>query len=270
MSTILISGCSSGFGLLAALEFARQGDRVYAGVRNADSAGELSGRAAAEQLAVEVVALDVNDPASVHECVSRVTSEAGGLDVLVNNAGIATFAAVEDTDDDEVRHILETNVLGPLRLTRAVLPQMRAQGRGHIVMVSSVNGFIGLPFTGAYSASKFALEALSEALTMELATTGIRVTIIEPGPYHTAIDAKLASTKTSSSFPGMVDLVVAGRNAMASDHPEEVAGAIVTAARSEQGPLRIRVGSIANQLYEARRGMDDEALFSQLMSTPTN
>jgi NAD(P)-dependent dehydrogenase (short-subunit alcohol dehydrogenase family) len=161
---------------------------------------------------------------------------------------------------------METNFMGPLRLTRAVLPHMRAQGEGRIVMVSSVNGFLGLPFTGVYSASKFALEALSEALAMEEAQTGVTVTIIQPGPYHTAIDAKLATTKPSSAFPGVADMVAAGRNAMASDQPEEVAVAIVSAARSERGPLRLQVGSVAEQLYHARRTMDDDALFAQLMS----
>ena len=265
MSTILITGCSSGFGLLTAVEFARAGDDVYAGVRDADTADQL--RAAAKQHEqLNMVVIDVLDPASVEACVSGVIAASGRIDVLVNNAAVATFAAIEDTDDDETRRIMETNFMGPLRVTRAVLPQMRAQGGGRIILVSSVNGFIGMPFTGVYSASKFALEAMGEALAGEVAQLGITVSIVEPGPYHTAIDAKLALTKPSVAFSGGADAVVAGRNAMASDHPEEVAGAIMAAARAQPVPLRVPVGAVAEQLYQARRAMDDEAFFSHLMT----
>jgi NAD(P)-dependent dehydrogenase (short-subunit alcohol dehydrogenase family) len=265
VSTILITGCSSGFGLLTAVEFARAGDDVYAGVRDAGTAEQL--RAAAQQHAnLNVVVIDVVDPASVEEAVADVVAASGRIDVLVNNAAVATFAAVEDTDDDEAGRIMETNFMGPLRVTRAVLPQMRAQGEGRVILVSSVNGFVGLPFTGVYSASKFALEAMGEALAMEVAQLGITVSIIEPGPYHTAIDAKLALTKPSVAFPGAADAVAAGRHAMASDHPEEVAAAIVAAARAQPAPLRVPVGAVAQQLYEMRRAMDDEAFFPHLMT----
>jgi NAD(P)-dependent dehydrogenase (short-subunit alcohol dehydrogenase family) len=265
VSTILITGCSSGFGLLTAVEFTRAGDEVYAGVRDAGTADQL--RAAAEQHQnLNVVVLDVVDPASVEACVAGVIAASGRIDVLVNNAAVATFGAIEDTDDDEARRIMETNFMGPLRVTRAVLPQMRAQGGGRVILVSSVNGFVGLPFTGVYSASKFAMEAMGEALALEVAQMGITVSIVEPGPYHTAIDAKLARTEPSVAFPGAADAVVAGRYAMASDRPEEVADAIVTAARAQPVPLRVPVGAIAEQLYEARRTMDDEAFFRQLMA----
>jgi NAD(P)-dependent dehydrogenase (short-subunit alcohol dehydrogenase family) len=139
VSTILITGCSSGFGLLTAVEFARAGDDVYAGVRDAGTADQL--RAAAEQHQnLSMVVVDVVDPVSVEACVSRVIAASGRIDVLVNNAAVATFAAVEDTEEDEARRIMETNFMGPLRVTRAVLPQMRAQGGGRVILVSSVNG----------------------------------------------------------------------------------------------------------------------------------
>ena len=230
MSSILITGCSSGFGLLTALEFARAGDDVYAGVRDVDSAAQLRDAASEEHLRVDILELDVLEAASVEACVANVLSDVGKIDVLVNNAAVASFAAVEDTDDDEARRIIDTNFMGPLRITRAVLPHMRAQGAGRIILVSSVNGFIGMPFTGAYSASKFALEALGEALSMEVAQLGISVSIIQPGPYHTAIDAKLAVTTPSVAFPGAADAFAAGRHAMASDLPGEVATAIVAAS----------------------------------------
>ncbi len=264
MSTVLITGCSSGFGLLTALEFARAGDDVYAGVRDPESADRLRA-AAVEQQRLNIVTIDVVEPSSVDACVSRVITESGRIDVLVNNAGVATLAAVEDTDDDEARRLMEINFMGPLRLTRAVLPHMRAQCGGRIILVSSVNGFVGLPFTGGYSASKFALEAMGEALAMEVAQMGITVSIIQPGPYHTAIDAKLALTKPSEAFPGVAEAVAAGRYAMASDQPEEVAAAIVAAARAQPAPLRVQVGGVAEQMYQARRAMGDDAFFPDLL-----
>jgi len=265
MSSILITGCSSGFGLLTALEFARSGDEVYAGVRSVESADQLRARAAEQQLDVNVVTIDVLDPACVEACVAQVLSQSGRIDVLVNNAAIATVAAVEDSDDELARGIMDTNFMGPLRLTRAVLPHMREQGAGRILLVSSVNGFIGLPFMSVYSASKAALESLGEALSMEVAPLGISVSIIEPGPYHTAIDDKLAVTKQSPAFPGLADAVAAGRYAIASDHPEEVAVAIVAAARAAAPPLRVPVGAVAQQMYAARREMPDDEFFPHLM-----
>ena len=168
MATVLITGCSSGFGKLAALEFARRGDKVYASMRNPSKAGALEEAAKAEKLEVNVVELDVTKAASADRAVKDVISRAGRLDVLVNNAGIGTHGPIEDFDDDEVEAIFNTNVLGVVRTTRAALPTMRKQNSGRIINVGSLAGRVAAPFGGIYSASKHALEAISDALYYEL------------------------------------------------------------------------------------------------------
>ena len=267
--SILVTGCSSGFGLLTVLAFARRGDHVFAGVRDPAAADRLVSAMSVEKLPISIVSLDVTDTESVNECVREVIGTARRLDVLVNNAGIAAFAAVEDSDDDMATAIMNTNFLGALRMTRAVLPHMRREGSGRIIMVSSVNGIIGMPFSGVYSASKFALEGLCEALSGEIGPLGIGVTIVQPGPYHTDIDKKLLMTVPSVAFPGVAGEIARMRNSMASDTPEDVAFAIVSAARVATAPTRIRVGADAERLYQARRQMDDQTLAANLLTVLT-
>ncbi len=167
MAVVLISGCSSGTGLATAAAFADAGDTVFAGTRRPERAAAL------RSFDVVVVQLDVDDPESVERAVAQVV-ESGPIDALVNNAGIASFVAVEDTTDAVLHAIFETNLVGPWRLVRVVVPIMRAKGGGRIVNVSSINGQVATPFLGAYSASKFALEAMSEALSLEAAAAGNR------------------------------------------------------------------------------------------------
>ena len=164
MATILITGCSSGFGKLAALQFARKGDTVYASMRNTSKGKELEEARDSEKLKIELLQLDVTDEASVNTAVAKVIAEAGQIDVLVNNAGIGAHGPIEETDDDEAKEIFETNFFGALRTIRTVLPHMREKKAGTIVNVSSLAGRVGPPFDGIYAASKFALEAASEAL----------------------------------------------------------------------------------------------------------
>lgn len=243
MATILVTGCSSGFGRLTALALARLGDHVFAGVRDPESAAELHSRIAAEGLPIVVVPLVVTDTTSVETCVARVLDVAGTIDVLVNNAAVLFLAAIEDSDETRSRTVMETNYFGPLRLTRAVLPHMRARGSGRIINVSS-NAAKGSAFYGVYSASKAALEALSTALALELTATGIGVTIIEPGSFHTAIDSKMAqSVQPSTAFPGAAEGVAKTRNAAASHDADRVANAIVRAAYTDPPPLRLEVST---------------------------
>lgn len=244
MSTILVTGCSSGFGLLTALAFARRGDHVFAGVRDPESAAELHARIDTDRLPVDVVHLDVTDPASIETCITGMIDADGKVDVLVNNAGVLFLAAIEDSDEARSRRVMETNFFGPLRLTRAVLPHMRARGSGRIINVSSLSAAKGIAFGGIYSASKAALESLSYALALEVTAADIGVTIIEPGSFHTAIDRKLLdSVLPSAAFPGAAETVARRRNAAASDDAERVANAIVRAAYTDPPPLRIEVPS---------------------------
>jgi NAD(P)-dependent dehydrogenase (short-subunit alcohol dehydrogenase family) len=178
--TILITGCSSGIGLDAARTLAARGWRVLATCRRAEDRDRL----AAEGL--ESFTLDLADAASVEAGAAEALERTGGaLDALFNNGAFATPGGVEDLSRAALREIFETNLFGQIDLTNRVLPAMRARGAGRIVMNSSVLGFVSTPWRGAYSATKFALEALTDALRMELHATPIRVSLIEPGPITT-------------------------------------------------------------------------------------
>jgi NAD(P)-dependent dehydrogenase (short-subunit alcohol dehydrogenase family) len=190
---VLITGSSSGFGRLGALHLAREGATVVASMRNLDGgrrkeAQELRDIAAAEKLKLSVVEIDVTDDALVTAGVAAAMKTTGGaLDALVNNAGIAVGGPIEISDIEAVRLMFETNVIGQQRTARAALPAMRARKQGLIVNVSSQLGRLIVPNYGFYSATKFAVEAMSEQLAYELAPHGVEVTVVQPGGYPTLI-----------------------------------------------------------------------------------
>ncbi len=244
---VLVTGCSTGFGLLTALAFARRGDRVFATMRDVAKAGELRAAADAESLTVEVVPLDVTNDASVRDGVAAVLDAAGTIDVLVNNAGIGGRAAVETYPDELVRAIFETNVFGVLRMLRAVLPAMREQGSGAIVNVSSLAGLVGVPFNSMYSASKHALEAITEALALEVQPFGIRVSLIEPGYYRTNIGENVTAMTELSPDSAYYEQERAALEAVPAavergGDPKDVADAIVEAATADKVRLRVPMG----------------------------
>ncbi|WP_328499719.1 SDR family oxidoreductase [Streptomyces sp. NBC_00457] len=186
----LITGTSSGFGYLTALTLARAGHRVFASMRdtrngNAGPARELRTAAAKEDLALEVVDIDIRDDHSVERGVREVLRRAGRIDVLANNAGIFYPAILETMTIDDVRAVFDTNVFGQLRMYRAVLPAMRAQGEGLVVQTTSALGRIVLPFIGAYVGTKWAMEAMAETSRYELRRSGVDLVILEPGAYDT-------------------------------------------------------------------------------------
>lgn len=188
--TILITGAASGFGRAGAEHYARLGARVFATMRNLPrpEAAELTKLAADESLAIEVVEIDVMSDDSVKAGVAAVLEKTGGtLDVLINNAGIGLGGPIEVQDMEATHLLFETNVFGPHRMALAVLPAMRAAGKGQIFQISSQLGRVIVPGLGHYSPTKFALEAMSEGMAYELVTHGIEVTIIQPGGYPTAI-----------------------------------------------------------------------------------
>jgi NAD(P)-dependent dehydrogenase (short-subunit alcohol dehydrogenase family) len=194
--TILITGAASGFGRLGAEHYARLGARVFASMRGLPrpEAAELEKLAVDEGLAIEVVEIDVMSDESVTAGVAAVLAKTGGtLDVLINNAGIGLGGPMEVQDMEATKLLFETNVFGPHRMARAVLPAMRAAKKGQIFQVSSQLGRVIIPGLGHYSPTKFALEALSEGLAYELVPHGIEVTIIQPGGYPTEIWAKSTS-----------------------------------------------------------------------------
>lgn len=177
INSILITGCSSGIGLCVAQGLQARGYRVFAAARKATDVERLNTQG------LECVRLDLQDSVSIQQAVDEVlTRSSGRLDALFNNAGYGQLGAVEDIPREALREQFETNVFGTVELTNLLLPVMRRQGYGRIVQCSSLLGMVSLPYRGAYNASKFALEALSDALRLELTGTGIHVSLVEPGP----------------------------------------------------------------------------------------
>ena len=177
-----ITGASTGFGRILAEKALRRGDKVVATLRKP---GQLAELAALYKDTALVVPLDVTDQNSIDSAVERAIQHFGRIDVLVNNAGYGLAGGIEEATEAEFMPVFETNVFGLIRVTRAVLPHLRAQRSGHIVNLSSIAGLIGSPGWGYYNASKFAVNGFSEALAAEMAPLGVHVTIVEPGPFRT-------------------------------------------------------------------------------------
>jgi NAD(P)-dependent dehydrogenase (short-subunit alcohol dehydrogenase family) len=186
--SVLVTGANSGIGLVTALELAGAGYDVVGSVRSAGKAEVLQAAAGDKGVLVRTVELDVDDAASCERGITQVREMTGGGPwALVNNAGFAQSGAVEDVDDEQIRAQLETNVVAPIRLARLVLPAMREAGSGRIVNVSSVAGRLSTPLMGWYCASKHALEAVTDALRVEVEADGVRVVLVEPGMFGTDI-----------------------------------------------------------------------------------
>jgi NAD(P)-dependent dehydrogenase (short-subunit alcohol dehydrogenase family) len=261
MAVTLVTGASSGIGLATALYFAQQGHQVWAGVRNPTTATELSGAIEAGRLSVRVAALDVDDAASVQRCVSEVHEQAGGVDVLVNNAGIGGGGPIEDVPVDWAQSLFQTNYFGVVRMVQAVLPGMRQRRRGAIVNVSSIAGRLAIAGHGHYSAVKHALEALSEALAQEVQRFGIRVAIVEPGVVVTPIftKAKRFADPASPYFDHVRRLLLLYQKQMPhAAQPVDAARVIYEAATTTAPRLRWLVGEDAKLLVAGRQRLSDE------------
>ncbi|MXO50584.1 SDR family NAD(P)-dependent oxidoreductase [Erythrobacter gaetbuli] len=258
---ILITGCSSGFGKLSAIHFAELGAKVFATMRNLPrpEGAELEKLAAEKNLDLHVLELDVLDDDMVRDAVAKAEEIAGGpMDVLVNNAGVGITGPVEVQDMEATMLAFDTNVFGYHRLTRAVLPGMRAKKSGHIFAISSQLGRVMVPFSGHYSATKFAVEAMFEQLAYELVPHNIEVTVIEPGGYPTKVwvnrnvysgELKArAGERHTSGYPQVVARMGeedgSGRSADPMDIPHAMAR--ILAMPSGTRPVRVPVsgGSI--------------------------
>jgi NAD(P)-dependent dehydrogenase (short-subunit alcohol dehydrogenase family) len=247
--SVLITGSSSGIGRATAERFASRGWRVFASMRNAESRGApLRARAAERGWRLTTPALDVTSDDSVAAAIGDILRETGGrLDVLVNNAGYYQFGALEETSSDELRAQLETNVVGVQRVTRAVLPAMRARRAGTVVTLGSVSGRVAVPLGGPYHASKWALEGMIEALRLELIPFGVRVVLIEPGPYRTMLhdNERLAAAGGGAESP-YAGLLAAYRRQNAKlprqDDLDPLIDVIERAATSKNPRLRWPVG----------------------------
>ena len=251
--TVLVTGANSGIGLATVIAAAREGFKAVGTVRS-DAKAEVV-HAAASEAGVEVET-DILDVTDAKACVSVVERHRPWG--LINNAGYSAMGAVEDVSDDEAHSVLETMVVGPIRLARLALPAMRESGGGRIVNVSSVYGFMTTPFLGWYQGSKHALEALSDALRVEVASDGIQVVLVQPGMFKTGImnearnevDAREGS-RHSDAYRRTIDLT--GRYESMMGSPERVADVIVGALTARSPRTRYLVGTDAHVLAVAER-----------------
>jgi NAD(P)-dependent dehydrogenase (short-subunit alcohol dehydrogenase family) len=240
-----ITGASSGFGRAIAEAALERGDSVVAAARSTDSLVDLG-----PEDRVFVVPLDVTDATQREAAVAKALEEFGRIDVLVNNAGRTQVGAVEETTDEELRALFDLHFFAPAALTRAVLPSMRRQGSGTIVQMSSVGGQVTAPGFGAYCATKFALEGLTETLRDEVAGFGIHTLIVEPGAFRTGLFRPGAAYE-SAEMPEYAETVGPTRAYVRDNHlaqagdPVKAAQAIIAALDAEQPPLRLVLGADA-------------------------
>jgi NADP-dependent 3-hydroxy acid dehydrogenase YdfG len=259
---VLITGCSSGIGRATALKLVDRGWKVYASARRPEALTELADRGC------ETLALDVTDEASMRTAVQAVTGAEGAVGVLINNAGYSQSGAVESVPIDEARRQFETNVFGLLRMCQLVLPGMRDQGWGKIVNLSSMGGRLTFPGGGLYHATKYAVEALSDALRFEVSGFGVDVIIIEPGLIITKFGEVAAGSVQGTSEDGayaefnrsvarLTEQAYKGSMAKLGSGPEAVANVIARAISARRPRARYPVTASAHLLINQRRLVPD-------------
>ena len=260
-TVVVITGVSSGIGRAAAQKFAQRGCRVFGTVRSIGKTAPLTG--------VDLVEMDVRDDASVQRGIKFIIDQTGRIDVLVNNAGMNMIGAVEETTTGEAASLFDTNVFGILRTAHAVLPHMRAQRRGRIVNVSSVLGFLPSPYMGLYSASKHAVEGLSETLDHEVRQFGIRVTLVEPSYTRTNLEANSPQAKSRiADYDRERELVsrAVADSVNGAPEPSQVANTIVEAGLGTWRMRRTPAGQ-ASLLSKLRRFMPAGPVDASLRKT---
>ncbi|MFY1620494.1 SDR family oxidoreductase [Micromonospora sp. WMMD736] len=262
----LITGCSSGLGRALAARLAAEGEQVVATARRPHT---LDGLVARHPDNVLAVALDVRNPEQCAAAVERAVDAFGGIDVLVNNAAYGQFGTFEEVSDAEIAAQFDTNVFGPWRLTRAVLPVWRAQRGGHAVFVSSVSGAVPFPGLAAYTASKFALEGAAESLAAEAGHLGVKVTILQPGGFATDYSANLAMPESRipdylAVSEGMLGALQGMNTKVEINSPELFADVVWRLGQMDAPPLRLPVGpdseAFLEPAYDARRSEYDQVI----------
>lgn len=256
---VLISGASSGIGKACAKRLASEGDTVYGTSRHPDES-------AAGSSGFHLLAMDVNSDESVSAVIERIVQAEGRIDVVVNNAGFGIAGAVEDTSIEEAKALFETNFFGMLRVCRTVLPVMRRAQHGTIVNISSLGGRIGLPYQGLYSATKFAVEGMSEALRMEARQFGIHVTMIEPGDFRTRFTASrryVDGAKENSAYQDSFErtIKVAEKDEQTGSSPEQIANLLVRILGSRSPRVRYSVGGISQRGAAILKGILPSRIF---------
>jgi NAD(P)-dependent dehydrogenase (short-subunit alcohol dehydrogenase family) len=243
----LITGCSTGFGRALAQAVLENGDRLIATARHTEKLQDL---AQSYPQQVRTLSLDVTAPDNIRSAVAEAEKAFRRIDVLVNNAGYGTMGAIEEASDEDIKRQFDTNFFGALNMTRAILPILRSQHSGHILNISSVGGMVSMAGGGIYSSTKFALEAISEALAQEVAPLGIKVTIIEPGAFRTDFSGRSLAVpsqqiedyaQTAGQFMQWVQEV----DGKQPGDPEKAAKAMIRVVESDNPPLRLALGEDA-------------------------
>ena len=270
MSNIIITGCSSGIGFATAVLLAKNKHTVFATMRNPSDNTELQNLADKKNLPIIILPLDVTNDGSVKNAIAQVLDYTGKIDVLINNAGIGTMGAVEELSVENFISEMDTNFVGVVRCTKAVLPHMREKKNGCIINISSVGGKVFNYFSSTYSASKAALEAFSECLAMEVLPFGIRVAVVEPGVIDTPLQSKSKSKIKETHYPNL-ERSIAFFSAATDHHvPPDVVAEVISDIvndksshfRNPAGPdstptLNMRA-SIPDEEWIASAGMDEE------------
>ncbi len=260
----LITGCSTGFGRELALEVLRNGYNAIVTARKLEDIKDIVKDYSENSIALE---LDVTKPGQIRSVIDKSIERFGQIDILVNNAGIGYFAAIEESEDEEVRRMFEINFFGLAKMTQDVLPYMRARRSGHIVNIASIGGLVGFPSVGFYNATKFAVDGFSESLSKETAPLGIKVTIVAPSGFRT--DWAGRSAKNSSiviedygSTAHANQSTIRGYSGQQPGDPVRAAKAIIKVVESPDPPLRLLLGKAAlrgalAKLDVLRKDIDD-------------
>jgi NAD(P)-dependent dehydrogenase (short-subunit alcohol dehydrogenase family) len=252
---VLVTGAASGIGLATARHLARAGWTVYGGFKSGGRSAPVPDQPSAPGT-INWLPLDVTSGIARAGAVNTIERAHGRLDALINNAGIHASGPLEEMPEPTLREVMEVNFFAPINLTRECLPVMRRTGGGVILMISSLSALIGLPFDGAYAASKAALEGASESLSYELESFGIRVALLEPGAYATALTSREQPATKPSLYPAF-ERTRGARGGSGGGDPEEVAALILATLTAAAAPVRIPCGAQAAAVVERLRTLDD-------------
>lgn len=259
MSVILITGCSTGIGFATAEKLARNSNTVYATMRHPGKNPALKKLAEEQKLRINILKMDVNDTSSVQETIEIVLKKEGRIDVLVNNAGIHTWGAIEELPLEKFHQEMETNFFGPIRCIKAVLPAMREKRSGTIINISSIAGELYSNFHGTYAPSKAALEALSESLAQEVQPFNIKVFLVQPGMTETPIFAKTANIPANTNYPNIKRFLSMFAASLEYHVPADTAAEVVQdIVDGTRHSFRNHAGPFADGFLQFRSSLTDE------------
>jgi NAD(P)-dependent dehydrogenase (short-subunit alcohol dehydrogenase family) len=265
--SVLVTGSSNGIGLSTVKRFAEAGYTTFATMRSPEKGEELAAEAAEKGWDLQIEHLDVRDAASVESCIERVNGKVGALDAVVNNAGHGMLAPVEEASDEEVQAVFDTNVFGMVRVVRAALPEMRKRGQGAIVNLSSMGGHVVFPHFAYYHATKWALEALTEGLYLELKPLGVRVYAVMPGLVASGFGrggiraAKVSEGNTA--YQGDIDKIIEGFMNLLPNRvgPETAAETIFEVVEGNSEELHHFSDPFAETMVTSRKSREDSEWF---------